>query len=180
MKIIAGLGNPGGQYKKTRHNAGFIFLDRLAEEKGFVFEASKKFAAEIARSGDTIYIKPQTFMNNSGQSIAAILSYYKLLPKKLGVFNAKDADLADILTVAHDDIDIDLGKYKIAAGSRSAGHRGVASIIEHLKTKNFTRVRIGIRNEEKKNIPTEKFVLQNFSQEEMKRINETIKKIELK
>lgn len=180
MKIIAGLGNPGEQYKKTRHNAGFIFLDHLADAKGFTFEMNKKFFSEVARLEDTIYIKPQTFMNNSGQAIIAILSYYKLLPKKLGIFSTKDADLTDILTVIHDDIDIDLGKYKIASGSGSAGHRGIESIINSLKTKKFTRVRIGIKNEAKKNISTEKLVLGKFSSEETMAIEEVMKKIELK
>ena len=86
-------------------------------------------------------------MNNSGQAIQAILSYYKLLPKKLGLIKQKDSNLSDILTIIHDDIDIELGNHKTSVNSRSAGHNGVQSIINHLKTKNFKRIRIGVRTE---------------------------------
>ncbi|MBD3248005.1 aminoacyl-tRNA hydrolase [Candidatus Falkowbacteria bacterium] len=179
MKIIVGLGNPGEKYKNTKHNAGFIYLDLLAREKGLEFEDNKKLKALIAKDGDTIYIKPQTYMNESGRSVAAVLSYYKLVPKSLGIFKTKDADLSEILTVAHDDIDLPLGKYKLSTDSRSAGHRGVESIIRHLKTKNFKRIRIGIYNEDKKRIPIPKLVLSKFDSQEKKILEETIKDIAL-
>lgn len=182
MKIIIGLGNPGEKYKDTRHNVGFMAVDRLVERLGLVWEFSKKFNAEIAKNGELLLAKPQTFMNNSGAAAAAVLSYYKLLPKTLGVFPRKESDLSEILTVIHDDLDIALGKYKIATGSRSAGHNGVQSIINRLKTKNFTRVRIGIRTPEAEKIPTEKFVLQKFGENELqaalKIINEICDKIQ--
>ena len=135
MRIIVGLGNPGEQYEKNRHNVGFIALDILLGD--VKWQLSKKFNALIYEAGDCIYLKPQTFMNNSGQSVQAIMSYYGLLPKSLGLFSKKDTDLNDVLTVIHDDIDIDLGKWKISTDSRSGGHNGIQSIINHLKTKNI-------------------------------------------
>lgn len=175
MKIIAGLGNPGEKYKKTRHNVGFILLDALIEEKGLTWEFNKKFSAEICQDGKILYIKPQEFMNNSGLSIYKILSYYKLLPTKL-FKKIKDSDLSYKLTVIHDDSDIPLGKYKISINSRSAGHRGVQSTINHLKTKNFKRIRVGILGL-KEQIPLEKYVLQKFNLEELKIIEKINKEI---
>lgn len=170
MKIIVGLGNPEKKYELTRHNAGFMAVDALIKQLGLSWENNKKFKAKICKNKDTIYIKPQTFMNNSGQSVQAILSYYKLLPKKFGLLKIKNSVLAEALTVIHDDIDIELGKYKISINSRSAGHNGVQSIINHLKTKKFKRFRIGIKTEMANKAPADKFVLQKFSQEELKTI----------
>ena len=116
-------------------------------------------------------------MNNSGQAIALFMNYYKLLPKKLNLIKEKNANLSQILTVIHDDLDIELGKFKISANSRSAGHKGVQSIIDHLKTKNFKRIRIGIKNNKPEQMPMEKYVLQKFSEEEMEIINEALQKI---
>ena len=177
MNIVVGLGNPGEQYKNTRHNAGFRAVDALALKLGLKWENSKKFKAEIADNQWLILIKPQDFMNNSGFSVAAVLLYYKLLPKKLGLLKTANADLSKILTVIHDDLDIELGKYKISLDSRSAGHRGVDSIINQLKTKNFRRFRIGIKTPELKKSPADKFVLQKFNDEEKKIINQLILKI---
>ena len=165
MRIIVGLGNPGEQYEKNRHNVGFMALDLLLGD--VKWQLNKKFQALIYGSGDCIYLKPQTFMNNSGQSVQAIMSYYGLIPKSLGFFNKKDSDLNDVLTVIHDDIDIEIGKWKIATDSRSGGNNGVQSIINHLKTKNFKRIKVGVKNELlRTRIPAEKFVLQNFNAEE--------------
>lgn len=177
MKIIAGLGNPGEKYKNTRHNAGFLALDKIILEKGLNWTVNKKFSSLIAKDGDTIYIKAQTFMNNSGKAVEAILSYYKLLPKKMGLIKEKNANLKNVLTIIHDDLDIEIGKYKISENSRSGGHKGVESIIQYLKTKKFKRIRIGIKNDFREKIPTEKFVLMNFSQNEKIIINNVLEKI---
>ncbi|MDD5291095.1 MAG: aminoacyl-tRNA hydrolase [Patescibacteria group bacterium] len=189
MHIIIGLGNPGKKYENTRHNVGFMALDALAEKIGGGWKTNKKFQAQICQRGNTILVKPQTFMNNSGQSVRAVLAYYKLLPKKLGVFKVKDSDLSEILTVIHDDIDINLGKYKISIDSRSAGHKGVESIINHLKTKNFKRIRIGIRTEMAIRVPADlprrnemeagKFVLEKFKKEELEIIKKLITELAL-
>jgi PTH1 family peptidyl-tRNA hydrolase len=172
MKIIVGLGNPGEQYDRTRHNAGFFALDVLLG--GVKWQFDKKFQALIYEDGGRLYVKPQTYMNDSGRAVRAVLDYYGLLPKKMGVFKIKDSDLAETLTVIHDDLDIDFGKYKIAVDSRSAGHNGVQSIIDQLHTKNFKRVRLGIRTGLLENIPAEKFVLARFSAEEMKTVRDLI------
>ena len=175
MRIIVGLGNPGEKYKLTRHNAGFMAVDALAKKFELQWEKNKKFNALIAPlnppagGGDEenfLLVKPQTFMNNSGQAVFAILKYF---PKK--------NNLSEILTVIHDDMDIDLGKYKISTDSRSAGHNGVQSIINALGTKNFRRIRIGVKTAAEKKIISEKFVLQKFKKEELKITDETIKKI---
>ena len=174
MRIIVGLGNPGEQYKNTRHNVGFMATDALALRLGLKWENSKKFKAEMAKNESAILIKPQNFMNNSGQTVAAVLSYYKLLPKKLGLVKTANANLAEILTVIHDDLDIELGKFKVSVDSRSAGHRGVESIITRLKTKNFKRIRVGIKTPALEKIPADKYVLMKLNAEELKTVNAVI------
>lgn len=178
MKIIVGLGNPGEQYKNTRHNIGWLFLDNLLKEAKW--RENKKWEASIYEDGDFLYIKPLTFMNNSGQAVRKVLDYYKLIPRNFGIINKKDSDLRDTLIVIQDDLDIDFGNVKIATESTSAGHRGIQSIINHLKTKKFTRIRIGIKNELlRTRIPAEKFVLQTFSHEEKERLKEIFSKINI-
>jgi PTH1 family peptidyl-tRNA hydrolase len=168
MKIIVGLGNPGEQYAKTRHNVGWLLLDLILGEVKWTF--NKKWNALVYEHGGDLYLKPQTFMNNSGLAVSAVLNYYHLLPKKMGLFSRKDSDLVDTLTVIHDDLDIDLGKLKVAVGSRSAGHNGVQSIIDQTKTLNFKRIRVGLRTADRENIPADTFVLGRFRPEELKEI----------
>ena len=179
VKIIIGLGNPGKKYNNTRHNVGFMAIDKLQEKWGFPdFEFNKKFEAELSVGNKNFYslpeenkiilAKPQTFMNLSGQTVKAILDFYKLTPK-------------DIIII-HDDLDLILGKYKIALDSSAAGHNGVQDIIDTLGTKEFHRIRIGIANEDlRTKIDSKNFVLQKFKDEETKTIkkvlNETTKNI---
>lgn len=167
MKIIIGLGNPGKKYEKTRHNVGWFVLDKIAEEHGLVWTENKKFNALICEYANLILVKPLTFMNNSGEAAAKLMNYYNLLPKKLRLITKKDSNLKNELTVIHDDLDIKLGNYKIADNSRSAGHNGVQSIIDQIKTKNFIRYRIGIMGDKPKAMPSKKYVLQKFSKEEL-------------
>jgi peptidyl-tRNA hydrolase, PTH1 family len=173
MKVIIGLGNPGEKYENTRHNAGFMFLDFLKKYWDFPeFEFNKKFNAEIStgniRDVKTILAKPQTFMNLSGTSAQTILDFYKLSP-------------ADIIVI-HDDLDIETGKYKVAADSSSAGHNGVENIIEKLGTQKFKRIRIGTGKtlEEKESCLTDahEYVLQNFSKEKKETIEKLFPEIE--
>jgi len=174
MRIIVGLGNPGEQYAKTRHNVGFMALDLLLGD--IKWPESKKFKALIYEQKGDLYIKPQSFMNESGKIVQALMSYYGLLPKTIGLFRKKDSDLSGELIVIHDDIDIELGKYKIATDSSSGGHNGLKSIINHLHTQKFKRIRIGVKNDLlRTKIPAEKFVLQNFQAEEKTIIEKTIK-----
>ena len=179
MRIIVGLGNPGEQYKNTRHNIGWLALDNLLGE--VKWQENKKFQALTYEDGDFIFLKPLTFMNESGRSVQKILAYYKLLPKKLGLINKSDADLNEVLTVVHDDLDLNFGGYKVATESGSAGHNGVKSIINYLKTKKFTRLRIGIKNELLKiHIPPDKFVLSPFNGEEKNRLPEIFAQVNIK
>lgn len=167
MKIIIALGNPGEKYKKTRHNAGWLFLDLMLGNVSW--QINKRFNALIHENNGIIFVKPLTFMNNSGYSAYKILNYYGLLTKRLGgLLNKKDQDLNNVLLVIQDELDLNFGQTKLSTDSQSAGHKGIASIIQQLKTKRFQRLRIGIKNENLKNkIPAEKFVLQNFSTEEL-------------
>ncbi|MDZ7611526.1 MAG: aminoacyl-tRNA hydrolase [Candidatus Moranbacteria bacterium] len=161
--LIAGLGNPGIKYQNTRHNAGFLALDYLAENF-FAAESFSKsaqlesFLCHAKKDGrNAILVKPQTYMNNSGRAIAKTMNYF-------------DIKLENLLVI-HDDVDLELGKYKISEHSGSAGHKGVASIINYLDSKNFRRIRAGVDAEERK-MPTEKFVLQKLSKEELRQLME--------
>lgn len=179
MRVIIALGNPGDQYKNSRHNAAWLLIDNfLGDVK---WSENKKFSALTYEDGDFLFVKPLTFMNESGRSAQSVLNYYKLLPLSFGLIKKKDSDLNDCLTIVHDDLDLNFGDYKIATNSGSAGNRGVESIINHLKTKKFTRLRIGIKNELlRTKIPPEKFVLQNFNSEEKEKLYELNTKINIK
>lgn len=159
MKIIVGLGNPGEKYKNTRHNAGFLFVEKMAGKEIFRFD--KKFEAEILELDGLMLVKPQTFMNESGRSVRKILDFYKLT--------------VDDLVVAHDDLDLELGERKLQAGVGPKVHNGVNSIEQYLG-KDFLRVRLGIDN--RKNVPTDlsgaDYVLDNFGKEEKDRLDEVI------
>ncbi len=171
MKIIIALGNPGQQYANTRHNAGFIIADELRKSLGFSdFEKNSKFDALVCEKnlgGEKILLaKPQSFMNNSGQVVKKMLDFFKI-PK-------------ENLMVLHDDLDIELGAFKISLDSSAAGHNGVQSIIDNLGSQQFKRIRLGIEGSEKKKdriIPGEVFVLQDFSKEELELIKKLAKKI---
>lgn len=133
MKLIVGLGNPGPQYESTRHNIGFMVLDKLVKELGTVvpqWERDDKKNVLTARIGDVLLVKPLTFMNKSGFAVKAVADFYKLTP-------------ADIWII-HDDIDLPLGKVKIRERGSSAGHNGVESIMKELGTDAFVRFRLGI------------------------------------
>ena len=179
MKIIVGLGNPGKQYEHTRHNAGWLALDSFLGEVKWT--ESKRFSALTYADGDYLYVKPLTFMNNSGQAVQKIMNYYKLLPKSFGLLNKKDADLREDLLVVHDELDLPFGEYRVSVGSGSAGHRGVESIINYLKTKNFRRLRLGIKNDLlRTHIPPDKFVLAAFSPTEREALKNMAKTFDLR
>jgi PTH1 family peptidyl-tRNA hydrolase len=170
MKIIVGLGNPDSKYQGARHNTGFMAVEQLAGELNLTWNFDKSFNAWLAKSADYYLVKPATYMNNSGEAVQKILSYYKLTP-------------ADLIVI-HDDLDIALGAYKIVTGGSSGGHYGVQSIIEHLKTPNFTRVRLGIAtpilDKARKSIfpgAVGRFVLKRFPKDELPLLNETIAKV---
>lgn len=167
MKLIVGLGNPGEKYKTTWHNLGFLAIEKLAKEFDFgKFKLGKKLNAEIAvgkiGSEKIILAEPQTYMNNSGLAVQAVAQFYKIDP-------------IDIIVV-HDDIDLPLGKIRIAHDSSAGGHNGVKSIIEHLNTKEFVRIKIGSQTENTTKIGALDYVLERISKADRKLIDETIKK----
>ncbi len=134
LKLIVGLGNPGQRYEKTRHNAGFLFLDYLLSGVGCRWVSEDRFEGLLTRcqlgSGQVIVLKPQTFMNKSGSAVGKVARYYKILPEEI--------------LVVHDELDLEEGVVKIKKGGGHAGHNGLRDIIGHLGSKNFYRLRIGI------------------------------------
>lgn len=178
MKLIVGLGNPDTKYQNTRHNVGFMAVDTLADQAGLDWRLDKQFNAYIAKGADYFLVKPATYMNNSGQAVRKIMAYYHLLPDK----QTNDADLTAQLTVIHDDLDIALGKHKIAINGSAAGHNGVQSIINHLNTARFIRLRLGIASpaldKARHSIfpgAVARFVLKKFPDAEQKIINDTLR-----
>jgi len=155
VKLIIGLGNVGDKYVFTRHNVGFMVLDRLANIENFSFREEKKLKTYLAKvrlfGEEIILLKPTTFMNLSGEALRAVIDYYKIS--------------ADDILVIYDDLSFDLGKIRFRANGSDGGHNGIKSIIQHLGTKNFARLKIGIGPQPP--IPAENFVLQNFTKDQL-------------
>ncbi|MFH0834213.1 MAG: aminoacyl-tRNA hydrolase [Patescibacteria group bacterium] len=167
MKLILGLGNPEKDYGKTRHNFGFRAVDFLAEKLGFPdFKLEKKFKAELTEKeihGEKIFlVKPQTFMNLSGESAGALLNFYK--PK-----------IENFLVIS-DDLDLPFGTLRFREGGSAGGHNGLKSLIAHFGTENFARLRLGIGNELLDVMPSEEFVLAKFTPNEEKQIPDILTK----
>lgn len=168
MKLIVGLGNPGDKYTKVRHNLGFMVLDSLTKKLSGQWSMEEKFKAETLKLGDLILAKPQTFMNQSGSSVASLVKYFKINPEDV--------------TVIHDELDLPLGKIKVRLGGAAAGHHGVESIIAALDSDQFIRVRLGIGNlrtqsAERKGqtIGVEKYVLEPFMPNERSKVKHMLK-----
>jgi PTH1 family peptidyl-tRNA hydrolase len=187
MILIIGLGNPGPKFQKTKHNIGFIVIDQFSRKKNFPnWEESKKnnclYTKKEMAGKEIELIKPLAFMNNSGRVVKSIVKKHYLKPENI--------------VIAHDDIDLDLGKIKIVKNRGAAGHKGVQSIINELGTKNFIRIRIGIRPQirmgafaypsgarrAERGCVVRMLVLQKFTKEEEKilkpAIEKTVKAIE--
>jgi PTH1 family peptidyl-tRNA hydrolase len=134
IRLIVGLGNPGADYVDTRHNAGFWFLDLLTDHLSLTFRFEKRFNADETRyrgsDKDIFLIKPLTFMNRSGQSLAAVARFYKLKPQQI--------------LVVHDELDLNPGSNRLKQGGGHGGHNGLRDIINHLGDKEFFRLRVGI------------------------------------
>lgn len=165
MILIIGLGNPGEQFKNTRHNIGREIVESIHKERMLSdFRFEKKWNALVSEGKigkEKIFlVLPETFMNKSGNAVSPALRFYKIKPR--GLF------------VIHDDADLILGKTKLSFGKNSAGHKGVESIMRALKTKEFWRFRIGIGG--KRDIPAEKMVLKKFTPEEQKLVKKITKK----
>ena len=174
MKLIVGLGNPGSQYEETRHNIGFMVVDKLARELTMTaveWQKDSKHMALTAKAGDILLVKPLTFMNASGEAVKALMSYYHI-------------DVADVWII-HDDIDLPLGKIRIREKGASGGHNGVDSIIKSLGSDLFVRFRLGIGrgkdlpvkslydSQKRRNIIS--LVLSRFGQSEMGNMKHLIK-----
>lgn len=185
MKLIVGLGNPGIKHERSRHNLGFKIIDGFFKDNSPVkdtFKEEKKFQSEIAeiiwqpkkgKSEKVILVKPLTYMNNSGLSVKNISVFFKIQSSDIWII--------------HDEIDLPLGAMKIRLGGSSAGHKGVESIIEHLKSEKFWRFRMGIgeqkssrfnrdKNQKSKIRKIDNFVLGEFSESERGKAREIIKK----
>ncbi len=154
MKLVVGLGNPGNEYAKTRHNIGFQLLDYIANKNNIEFKSDKKFNAECATyivNGEKVHlIKPLSYMNLSGTVVSKYTNFYNIEP-------------SDILVI-QDDLDMDFGKIRILYDSTSGGHNGIKNIIECLGTKEFSRLKIGISKT--REYETKDYVLGKFSKEE--------------
>ena len=163
MKVVIGLGNPGKKYEKTRHNIGFIAVDNLRKKMN-ISDEREKFQALVSEKNidgeKVIFLKPQTFMNLSGNSVIEIVNFYKLDPKK------------DIIVI-YDDMDLSFGDIRIREKGSSGGHNGIKSIISHIGEE-FIRIKCGIGAKEKDAI---EHVLGEFNQTEQKDLDEILEKI---
>lgn len=160
--ILVGLGNPGREYRGNRHNVGFMTIDRLSE--AFAIKIGKVQAKALVGSGQwegrkIILVKPQTYMNLSGDAVGSLLRYYKV-------------PLAQLM-VAHDDLDLPVGVIRLRPGGGSAGQKGIASTINKVGTQNFPRLRIGIGRPPGQMTAAD-YVLQNFSKADQEIIDPTI------
>ena len=152
MILIAGLGNPAQKYADTRHNVGFMLIDEILKTGGFSELGSSKFQGELFKKGSLLLLKPQTFMNLSGNSVKAVNDFYK--PERI--------------IVVHDDIDLDLGAVKFKKGGSSGGHNGIKSI-----GADYERVRIGV-GKKQQGQDAANFVLGNFNESEREKLSEIL------
>ncbi len=156
MKLIVGLGNPGKKYEKTRHNSGFIAIDYYANKNKLLFKNKMNglYAEAQINNNKFIILKPQNFMNLSGDVVRKYYDYYNL-------------SLNDVIVI-YDDVDFNIGTFKIKRGGSSAGHNGIKDIIDKLGTEDVNRIRIGTS---KSNISMINYVLGKFSKDDIDRIN---------
>lgn len=170
MKLVVGLGNPGGKYNNTRHNLGFELLEDFRRKNNLEeWQFEDKFKAEIIKLGaDLILVRPQTFVNESGLAVSTLANFFKVEP-------------FDVIVI-HDDLDLPLGKIKVRLGGSGAGHHGVESVINRLGTDQFVRLRLGIGNEQshseaskRLSFHSEGFVLEKFPPKEHSAVKTMIK-----
>jgi len=160
IRLVAGLGNPGVEYADTRHNIGFMVVDRLAYEAGLPWEKSGKWDAATAKLGAAMLVKPATYMNHSGYPLHTIAQFFKIVPQQI--------------LVVLDDFSLPLGRLRIRQSGGPGGHNGLESIIGQFGSEEIPRLRIGIGN-----VPAEgasDYVLGNFFEEEMDLVGSTIKR----
>lgn len=161
IRLIVGLGNPGQKYAKTRHNAGFLLLDELIKAEGGEFSLQSRFLGSLAElvtsSGKVYFLKPNTFMNRSGQSVSSVMKYYKILPEEI--------------LVVHDELDFLVGDMKLKFSGGHGGHNGLRDIISAISTKDFVRLRLGI-GRPKESSKVADYVLSDFSKLDAQKIDD--------
>ena len=166
-KLIVGLGNPGDKYVETKHNVGFMLVDQMAKSLNLTFSHDKIFQADIASTflnGEKVYfVKPTTFMNESGKAVHALLTYYGL-------------DIEDLLVI-YDDLDMEVGKLRFRQKGSAGGHNGIKSIIAETGTQEFDRIKIGIGRPQK-GMTVVNHVLGKFSEDDYATILLTLDKVE--
>ncbi len=163
MFVIVGLGNPGKKYENTRHNAGFIAIDALAEKYGISMNEKKHKAVcgtGMIEGVKVLLVKPQTFMNLSGESVRAVLDFYKLDPE-------------EEMLIMFDDISLAPGNIRIRKKGSAGGHNGIKSIIAHAGTQNFMRIKIGV-GEKPSGWDLADYVLGHFSEDDNAKINDVL------
>ncbi len=159
MKLIVGLGNMGKEYENTRHNVGFMIIDHCVQNSLWQKKFNGEYQIVQYKSEKVLFLKPLTYMNNSGISVIQACKYY-------------DISINDILVI-QDDMDIDFGKHKLKINSSAGGHNGIKSIIHALNTDSFARLKIGISHSKRED--TINYVLGKFSKEELKILNDNYK-----
>ncbi|MFT3782792.1 MAG: aminoacyl-tRNA hydrolase [Nibricoccus sp.] len=163
ITLVAGLGNPGREYEKTRHNMGFIVVDAFAQKHGLSWKHQAQFDAQVARwdrAGQTFYFaKPQTYMNESGRAVRALANFYKVAP-------------ASVIAI-YDDLTIDLGLVKVTVTGSAGGHNGVSSLLEHVGD-GFVRYRIGIGPKQPTQMDLKDFVLGKFTPEQQTHVDQKL------
>ena len=162
MWLIAGLGNPGSRYEKTRHNVGFLAVEACIRRQPLDCKEKEDYKICKGSLGDEkiIFLEPLTFMNRSGIAVRRIMQKSNISPQQL--------------IVIHDDLDLETGSLKIRKKGSSGGHKGIESIIQHIGTQEFIRIKIGIGRDPF--VPTEKYVLSKFRKEDIQAIREAIEK----
>lgn len=164
MKVIVGLGNPGKDYEKTRHNAGFMAIDTFAEKYHLEFKLEPKLKGMVAtiniEGKKALLVKPMTYMNLSGECVRAVVNYYKV-------------DLNDLLIIS-DDLDSHTGRVRVRANGSAGGHNGHKSIIQALGTEEYKRIKIGI--DRSNVIPVIDWVLQHFKEEELSKLSHSFER----
>ncbi|MEE1074775.1 MAG: aminoacyl-tRNA hydrolase [Acutalibacteraceae bacterium] len=163
--LVVGLGNPGLQYENTRHNAGFMAVDKFAEDNGFKFNKNKYNALlGECKIGDLriLVIKPQTYMNNSGSAVAGVSTFYKIP--------------AERIIVLHDDISFDVGKLRMRRKGSDGGQKGLRDIIELLGTEDITRIKIGVGRKPHPDADTANWVLGKIPKEQTAELEKTLEK----
>ncbi len=162
MQLIVGLGNPGNKYKKNRHNLGFMIADSYLTTEGLTWSYSPDWVCYWCKNAKTVFIKPTTFMNESGLAVVAVAEFYKIHSKNI--------------LIVYDDLDLPFGKVRLAFDGVSAGHHGIDSIVESLGGIDFGRLRVGVGRPINPRQETASFLLEDFSDSEVLKLPKIMEK----